>query len=240
MAQWRSGHHRSLGPKAGTRQRWSVPRISTSVPGLRISEHLPRLASQANDFAIIRSMSTREGDHSRARMVSATGYTPQGAIKFPSLGSLVAHEFDEPGFDIPAYVHVGGRPAVTSGGFLGPKFAPFVVEGGGRRGPMGMSESTELKIADLAPSSDLSIADQQQRVALWSNLRELSPMRRGSLVVDALDSAAERALQLMRPEAASAFNLDEEAVALRDAYGRTSFGQGCLLARRLLSAVCAV
>lgn len=208
--------------------------INTVVPGMRISEHLPQLASQAKEFAIIRSMSTREGDHSRARLVSATGYTPQGAIKFPSLGSLVAHEFDDSGLDIPSYVHIGGRPAITNGGFLGPKFAPFVVDGAARRGQPEPSQSSELTVADLAPPIDVSSAEHLQRLSLLSELSKRSSLPQGSSVVEALDSATERALRLMRPEAASAFNLESEPTVLRDAYGRNSFGQGCLLARRLV------
>jgi hypothetical protein len=67
--------------------------IATSVSGMNISEHLPKLAAIGSEFSIVRSMATREGDHARARFVSSTGYTPQGAIKFPAVGSLVAHEF---------------------------------------------------------------------------------------------------------------------------------------------------
>ena len=202
--------------------------IETNVPGIRISEHLPALAMMASDFSIIRSMATREGDHSRARIVSLTGYTPQGAIKFPSIGSVVAHEFNVAN-DIPNYVHIGGQPTIAGGGFLGPQFAPFVVGGPGRREATATPGAT-LRVDDLAPQSSES---QASRLLLQNELRALSKVP-SSPVVEALDSARERALRLMNPQAASAFHIEEESTPAREAYGSTSFGQGCLLARRLV------
>ena len=212
--------------KPGNQNGGPFRKIDTKVPGMQISEHLPGLAAQAADFSLIRSMSTREGDHSRARFASMTGYTPQGAIKFPAFGSLVAHEFNVEN-DIPAYVHIGGRPAISGGGFLGPQFAPFVVGGRSRRrGP----DNADLKVADLAPVSP----DQQaERLQLQSELASLSTMPT-SVVTDALNSARDRALRLMNPQAASVFNLEEEQASVREAYGSGSFEQGCLMARRLV------
>src|SRR5271157_1405403 len=66
--------------------------IPTSVPGIRISEHLPKVARNMQDMAIIRSMSSREGDHGRATFLLRTGYLPQGPVQYPTLGSLVSHE----------------------------------------------------------------------------------------------------------------------------------------------------
>ena len=212
--------------KPGNQNSGPFRKIDTKVPGMQISEHLPGLATQAADFSLIRSMSTREGDHSRARFVSMTGYTPQGAIKFPAFGSLVAHEFNVEN-DIPAYVHIGGRPAITGGGFLGPQFAPFVVGGRSRRrGP----DNADLKVADLVP---VSPGQQAERLQLQSELASLSTMPT-SVVTDALNSARDRALRLMNPQAASVFNLEEEQASVREAYGSGSFGLGCLMARRLV------
>lgn len=201
--------------------------IDTSVAGMQISEHLPTLATMASDFSLIRSMSTREGDHSRARVVSMTGYTPQGAITFPSVGSLVAHEFQVAN-DIPTFVHIGGQPTISGGGFLGPQYAPFVVGGSGRR-EMSATNAT-LKVEDLNPESE---SLQAQRLRLQAELHAVSRLP-ATPVVDALDSAVGRSKRLMNPKAAAAFNLDEEEQALRDAYGPGNFGQGCLLARRLV------
>lgn len=202
--------------------------IATTVPGMRISEHLPNLAGVATEFSLIRSMATREGDHARARVASITGYTPQGAIAFPSLGSLVAHEFAVPG-DIPPYVHIGGQPAVTGGGFLGPRYAPFVV-GGGIRPQAPDAGAASLKVENLATESG---PGRDLRLGLLSDLSSRSSVA-SSPVVASVESARQRALRLMKPEAAAAFSLDDEPETVRESYGTTTFGQGCLLARRLV------
>src|SRR5262245_46140036 len=105
--------------------------IDTAAAGVRISEHLPQLAKQMKSLAVVRSMRTREGDHGRATAHLHTGYLPQGSIRFPSLGALVANELADAGADLPGFVSVTpqgafAQPAVASR-FLGPSDAPFVV-----------------------------------------------------------------------------------------------------------------
>ena len=105
--------------------------IATRTPGVSISEHLPRIANWTNRLAIVRSMSTREGDHDRAALNLRTGYAPQGSIQFPVLGSLVSKEFEKTTGDLPNYVSIlpdrraglGPSPA----GFLGAEYAPFLI-----------------------------------------------------------------------------------------------------------------
>lgn len=206
--------------------------IETAVPGMKISEHLPKLAKQAKDLAIVRSMATREGDHQRARIVSLTGYTPLGAIQFPALGSLVAHEFNNPQADLPGFVSIGGRAGDIGPGFLGPRFAPLVVGGdrGGMRGP----GDGDLKVPDLERPADVSDSTQTQRLGLLGTLEGNFESAKGSPVAETMKAATEQALRLMRPEAAAAFRLEDEKPATREAYGRGNFAQGCLLARRLV------
>ncbi len=112
--------------------------IETAVPGIKISEHLPRVAKRMKEMVLIRSMSTKEGDHGRARFVSLTGYVPTGAIQFPALGALVAHELGDAAADLPGFVTIGGRQNAgesgLGGGFLGPRYSPLVVGGGLGRG----------------------------------------------------------------------------------------------------------
>ena len=124
----------------------------------------------------------------RGRIVSATGYTPQGAIKFPALGSLVAREFANPALDIPSYVHIGGRPAVTGGGFLGPMFAPFVVGSDLPRSDAN-PDAANLQVDNLSPPTEISLRHQSDRLKLLSELRELSAIGQGKPVIDSLDSA---------------------------------------------------
>src|SRR5580692_2834364 len=80
--------------------------IATAVPGIKISEHLPRIAKQMQHMAILRSMSTKEADHGRATYTMRTGYVPSAAIQFPSLGSLVSHELEQKDAELPGFVSV--------------------------------------------------------------------------------------------------------------------------------------
>ncbi|AMV23501.1 hypothetical protein VT84_03765 [Gemmata sp. SH-PL17] len=204
--------------------------IDTAALGMKFSEHMPNLAKRAKDLAIVRSMATREGDHARARVVSLTGYTPQGAIQFPALGSLVAHEFDDPKADLPGFVSIGGRTGDIGGGFLGPRFAPLVV--GGDRG-LGVPP-TELKVPDLERPAGVSTEIHAKRLDLLSGLEKDFAPGKGHPVAETMKAATDRAVRLMRPEAAAAFRLEDEKAAVRESYGRGTFAQGCLLARRLV------
>ncbi len=119
--------------KPGTDNGGPVREIPTSVPGIRISEHLPRVARQMNDLAIIRSMSSREADHGRATYQMRTGYLPGGPVQYPTLGSLFSKELERPGAELPNFVSIAPypffSPAAYAPGFLGPQYAPLVLAG---------------------------------------------------------------------------------------------------------------
>ena len=108
--------------------------IDTTAPGVRIGEHLPNLAYQMKHLAVIRSMSTKEGDHARATYQLRTGNLPQGGIDFPCLGSLVAKELGDPAADLPAFVSIAPQRFLAQGafgpGFLGPRYAPLLIADG--------------------------------------------------------------------------------------------------------------
>ncbi len=125
--------------------------IQTSAPGLRISEHLPRLARHGKNLAVIRSMSTREGDHDRAAFYLRTGYMPQGPIQFPTIGALVSRELGDPSSALPNFVSISpfqlqGFPG-NGAGFLGPDCAPLAV--GANRGGNANDYEQALRVQDL-------------------------------------------------------------------------------------------
>ncbi len=116
-------------PKPGHANGGPFKAIDTSVPGLSISEHLPMLAKQMDHLALIRSMSTKEGDHGRATFLLRTGYVPQGPIHYPSLGSIVASELERDDAELPGCVSISPyrafNPSAFGPGFLGPRYAPW-------------------------------------------------------------------------------------------------------------------
>jgi uncharacterized protein (DUF1501 family) len=210
----------------------------TSVPGVRISEHLPRLARNMNDIAIVRSMSTREGDHGRASYLLRTGYLQQGAIRFPSLGSLVSKELANDQTPLPNFVSIGpvGAQEAYGSGYLGPRFAPLVVGTGGQQQGQQSANDYGLspRIPNLEPAAGLSPAQSDARIDLLLDAEREFASRNPGLAPQSHATAYERAVRLMRSAAAAAFNLEEEPAMLREQYGRNRFGQGCLLARRLV------
>ena len=101
-------------PKPGTSTGGEFKAISTSVAGIEISEHLPLLAKEMKDLAIIRSMTSKEGNHDRARYYVHMGYAKAGVTQHPSFGSIVSKELMEKSQDLPAYVSING-PAEGAG-----------------------------------------------------------------------------------------------------------------------------
>src|SRR4051794_5159330 len=105
--------------------------IATSAPGLRISEHLPKIAKFGDRMAVVRSMTTKEADHGRATFLMRTGYMPTGPIQYPPIGPLVARELGRDDAALPNCVAIAPYRFFNVGaygpGFLGPKYAPLVV-----------------------------------------------------------------------------------------------------------------
>src|SRR5262249_28724911 len=125
--------------------------IATAADGIRITEHLPQVAKQMKNISLIRSMTTKEGDHGRATFLMRTGTLPQGAIEFPTLGALVAKELQTPG-DLPPFVSIAPQRSLSqnafSSGFLGPQLSPLIVADGGGRGDANTVDAM-LKVQNL-------------------------------------------------------------------------------------------
>jgi hypothetical protein len=211
----------------------------TAVPGLSIGEHLPLVAEQIKHLAVVRSLTSKEGDHGQATYFVRNGYVQRGAIRYPTLGSLLAKELGDSSADLPNFVSINSyraiNPAAFSPGFLGPRFAPLLV--GDRQAiaatnPSG--DNYELKVEDLEAPSDVKPATASARLELVQGLNSRFLEGHSGSPGAGYKTAYERAVKLMRSSAASAFKLDDEPAKLREAYGRNAFGQGCLLARRLV------
>lgn len=200
--------------------------ISTTG-NMQISEHLPLMAQQMKHMSIVRSMSTREADHNRGRYYMHTGYVPNPNIEHPSYGSVIAHELidQRPDLQIPPFVAVGGAGAGP--GFLGMAWAPFSVTSNGR-------------IRNL----DMKIDDKRlmQRVAALDLIESgfIKQTRPGAAGVGSPagehQKVLRKTLDLMTSDQMKAFKVEQEPEEVKQRYGTTGFGQGCLLARRLVEA----
>jgi hypothetical protein len=215
--------------------------IPTAVPGIRISEHLPRIARHMDQMVLVRSMSTKEGDHSRATHYLRTGYLPQGPIQYPPLPALLSKELGDESAALPNSVAIAPykffSPPAHGTGFLPPRYAPLVV---GETAPYNGTGATgtvydqSLKVKNLDLPSAVTPKQRDARVELLTGMQSDFAARHPGVSTASNQTAYARAVRLMRSEAVKAFDLDREPDALRDAYGRNQFGQGCLLARRLV------
>ncbi len=211
-------------PKPDTANGGPTRAVQTAVPGIALAEPWTRLAQEMNHVSLIRSMSSREGEHQRAVYQMHTGYIPAGGVRFPSIGSLVASEIAPRNFDLPHFVSVGNRFSTMGAGFLGMAYAPFVVGD-----PNQLPSNTQL------PGS-LNNARFQGRLALMNDLERDFAEAGGQSRVAEHRHLYEGAANMVRSPRLRAFDLAEETNATRDRYGRNAFGQGCLLARRLTGA----
>jgi hypothetical protein len=212
--------------------------IDTSVPGIQVCQHLPQVAQQMEHLAIIRSMSTREGDHTRATYMGHTGYLPQGAIRYPTMGSLFSKELGSDTADLPNFVSIAPNRFISPGaygpGFLGPVYAPLIVGDPGLTPQAAMQNQSNLSVRNIELPEGIDEVQADARLELLNTLETGFGQRRpGTPTVSHL-TAYEKAVKMMRSTAVGAFNLDEESAELRDAYGRNGFGDACLLARRLV------
>jgi uncharacterized protein (DUF1501 family) len=229
---WMDGgpsHHETFDPKpdAPAEIRGEFRPIATSAPGIQVSDRLPKVAQVMQHAAVLRSMSTVDNNHPTARQYIHTGFRAGTGVDHPTLGSLVASEIGDresvmPNFvvtGVPAYDSVK-FPLVTSPGYLGPAHAPLVVN------------DLRKGVENLQfPAGDDEFRD---RLSVLQELEKSFVQRSGAPTAEAHQTTVQRAVQLMRSPAVQAFDLSKEPAAARAAYGDSYFGQGCLLARRLV------
>lgn len=207
-------------PKPGRETGGPFAAVETAVKGVRFAEHLPGLARRMKQLAVVRSVTSKEGNHDRARYLMHTGFVPQGGVKHPGWGSVVARKYERGA--LPGYVALGGPG--HGPGYLGAGFAPF---------PVG---NPEKPVRNLAPNRTITDARLDRRMELWRGFEAEFEATHPTPQVAGQRAIGERAVAMMRAPQAGAFTLDDESAATRERYGRTRFGQGCLMARRLIEA----
>jgi hypothetical protein len=211
----------------------------TKSPDLRISEHLPKLAADWGDrLGVVRSLSTREGDHERAVYLMRTGVVPNPSLQYPTLGSLLSKELGDPTAELPNFVSIGPRRFFgvdsSSPGFLGPKYAPLMVgEGFGPNGDFKQIDAA-LKVQNIDRPKEVDPAHETARLELLRGVQDDFAAGRPGAITASHTQAYESATRLMLSDAGKAFDLSTEKEKDREKYGKNLFGQGCLLARRLI------
>jgi len=202
--------------------------IETNVPGIIISASLPELAKQADKFSLIRSMTHGVNAHETASYITQTGRIPNGTV-YPCIGAVVSlFKGSEGGYKglIPPYVVIT-RPQgrFSEAGFLGNKYKPFATGG---------DPSKPIFAVEGVVAQDISRERQLSRRNLLEKTDILAREARLSETVKDYNRAGEAAYDLILGDAGKVFDLSQEKPELCEKYGKTSFGQACLVARRLV------
>lgn len=213
----------TFNPKVGSPNQGPARAISTNVPGIEIADFWPQTAMMMDKLGLIRSMRTPEAEHDRAITHVRTGYRPTPALRYPTFGSLVARDREDFNFDLPAFVRIG-KPRIKTrdvdAGVLGVRYASFNIDEAGKLPP---------NVRPVVPHETL-----RRRLALADKFDSEFAAAGAAKEVADKKSIYDRTSRFVLSPRLETFDLDREPAALRDAYGRTNFGQGCLLARRLV------
>lgn len=229
-----------LKPDAPAEYRGEFSPISTCVPDIHISEHLPLLAQQQDKFSIVRSMSHTDSNHGSGDHYMLTGYKASPAFQakqmpnneHPSFGSIISHEKGGVG-SVPPYICLPNMHKSGGSSYLGPMHAPFIIDAD--------PNSPNFSVPNLVPPATLSDNRISMREKLRSQLSRFEGTQEISSKVNrkanSFDTFRESAQILMlSKEAKEAFDIEKEPAKIRDQYGRTTLGQSCLMARRLVEA----
>jgi hypothetical protein len=202
--------------------------IETNVKGIRISQLLPKLAKQADKYSIIRSMTHGINSHETASYKTQTGHEP-GRLVYPSVGAVVSlfkgYDTGYKGIVPPYIVLTRPQGRFSESGFLGQKYKPFSTGGDPRLDPF---------IVEGIISKNISDKRQKNRRQLLHTLDSLGNAMTDDPQFAKVDQCEENAYDMMFGEARQLFDLTAEKDDIRDRYGRTTFGQSCLMARRLV------
>jgi uncharacterized protein (DUF1501 family) len=204
-------------PKPGTSNGGQTKAISTAVKGVQIAEHWPRLAKSLDRWGLIRSMTNKEGAHERATYQLHTGRRPTGSLKFPNIGSVAAEYLGRPDAELPNFVSIG---QTIGSGFLGVSSQPFVVNKPG---------ALPDNVAHSVPQEQL----ERRLAQLREQNREFALAGAKALAVEQQGLYNQATRMILSPKL-KAFQLEGESDSTRQAYGKSAFGQGLLVARRLI------
>lgn len=214
-------------PDAGDTIMDGIKAIQTSVPGIMVGDKFPKVAGLMKHGALLRGMATEEADHTRARLYMHTGYRPGvGGITYPSLGSIVSDELGDPETPLPNFVATGTAlnkyEFISDPGFRGPIHQPLALP------------DASQGLNNLNPA--VAEAEFNTRIGILDELEKGFLKDRPTVTAQSRNSSLTRALRLIRSGQGKVFDIKQEPAKAREKYGESAFGNGCLLARRLVEA----
>jgi len=216
-------------PNAPIEYRGEIGITKTKLDGVFFSEHMKKLGEVADKITVCRSMTHGEAAHERGTHNMFTGYRPSPALQFPSMGTVVSHEFG-PRNNLPPYVCVPTMPTNFAGsGYLSSRFAPFSLGADPANG--------NFTVQDLTLPGGVDDKRFSSRKNLLETVNDHFAAKEKSDNIAAMDTFYQQAYAMISSEKAKeAFNINAEPAPLRDQYGRNAAGQRLLMARRLVEA----
>ncbi len=216
-------HLDTFDPKDNKDVMGTTETISSRADGIRLSNNLPLIARQADKLAVIRSMASTQGAHEQGRYYMHTSYTLRSSIRHPSLGAWLQKFQDRGNPSLPGSAMIGNDSRHPGAGFFEAKFAPLMINA--PEDGLGNSRMNAVFGGEPDFNQHLEISRRLDR-----KFAETYNLKKVRAYADMYDDA----VRMMKSEELVAFNLDEEPEAVRKQYGKDRFGQGCLLARRLV------
>jgi hypothetical protein len=208
--------------KPGQAVQGPVQGIATTADGLQIASYLPQTAKIMHEVCTIHSMQSKQGDHNQASYLLHKGYVQRGTIVHPAVGSWITRLKGTENATLPGYVAVNSPANMIGAGWMGAKYAPAVVT------------NPEKGLEGTRRPPEVSEEDFERRLQLADAVNQRFHQEHPSPNAQNFETLFDEAVRVMKSEDLIAFDLSQEKTELRDRYGRDPFGQGCLLARRLV------
>ncbi len=215
-------HLDTLDPKPGAKSQGETQAGKTRVPGLVLSDKLPKLSFLMNGIALIRSMTTETGAHEQGRYIMRTSYKPLNSIRHPGLGAWANHILGKDNPNLPGNVLIGSSEDHPGAGFLPAAISPVPVS------------DAAVGLENTKSPSYLTEDQFRQRMSLANQFDSKFKGSTKSQLIEAYDQTYREAVRLMGSSELKAFEISEEKEEIRDVYGKNKLGQACLLARRLV------
>lgn len=215
-----------LKPEAPDQFRGEFKPIPTNAPGVQISEHLPKLAQCADQFVVLRGVSHTLAAHELGSEYVNTGNRPLPSLEFPGFGAVVSREKEGPA-DLPPFVAIPNT--IQKGGYLGVQYAPLSTGAVPQPGK-------PFSVRGISLRNGLTVADVEKREQLLKDLdRTFKEVETGSQLLEGLDKFSQQAYSIITSRRArEAFDVSQESPAFAEPFGKSPFGQSCLLASRLV------
>ena len=214
-------HLDTLDPKPGREVQGAIGAIPSAVDGIMLGQHLPNLAKRLDRCALIRSLTSTQGAHEQGTYYVRTGYTQRGTARHPAFGAWTAQLLPRMNPTLPPYISIGGDSRHPGAGFLPAACGPL---------PIG---DPSKGLQNASPAKGIDQARQDRRMALLEEMDGVGSAPDAASVRAYHELYAE-AVKLMASKDLAAFDLGQEPEAIRTSYGEDPFGNGCLLARRLV------